>query len=370
MRIFLASLVKQKGAVCFPMIHRSNLFILASLGLLGTCAAAAEPASGSAVATIRGQTIPYSVLQTQIQGDLDSQAQQHELQIARLNASFLRTRQAFIEKEAGRLVDDRVLELEAAARKTNAAALLSAVKVAPVSDDQVRAFYDSKRAQIPQPFEQISPKIKEFLQHQAVEQANRTYLDSLRSKYQAAVAVEPLREAVGISGPERGPENAPVTIVEFSDFQCPYCGRFTPVLKQVLAAYPTQVRLVYRFMPIASIHPDAQKAAEAAVCASDQAKFWEMHDTLFSEQSSLDVASLKEKARRLGLDGTKFDQCLDSGQAAVRVKSDLNEAEHLGIEATPASFVNGRFVDGAVTFDQMRALIDDELRLPPRTAHR
>jgi len=352
------------------MIHQSKLLIALSLSLFATCAVAAEPAASSPVATIKGQTISYSALQPQIQGNLDNQEQQHELQIARLNASFLRTRQAYIEKEAGKLVDNRVLELEVAARKTTAPALMSAVKAAPVSDDQVRAFYDSQRAQIPQPFEQISPKIKEYLQNQAIEKANRAYLDSLRAKYRATITIEPLREAVGISGPERGPESAPITIVEFSDFQCPYCGRFTPVLKQVLAAYPTQVRLVYRYMPISSIHPDAQKAAEAAVCANDQAKFWEMHDTLFSEQSSLDVASLKEKARRLGLDGNKFDECLDSGQASARVKSDLNEAEHLGLEATPASFVNGRFVDGAVTFDQMTALINDELRLPPPTAHR
>ena len=288
----------------------------------------------------------------------------------RLSGTSLRTRQAYIEKEAGKLVDSRVLELEAAARKTTAPALVTAVKASPVSDEQVRAFYDSQKAQIPQSFEQISPKIKEYLQSQAVEKAKRTYLDSLRAKYRATVAVEPLREAVGVSGPERGPASARVTIVEFSDFECPYCGRFTPVLKQVLAAYPTQVRLVYRYMPISSIHPDAQKAAEAAVCANDQAKFWEMHDTLFSEQSTLDVASLKEKAKRLGLDSDKFDSCLDSGQAAALVKSDLSEAQRLGLEATPASFVNGRFVDGAVTFDQMTALINDELRLPPPTAHR
>lgn len=345
-------------------------FLIVSLSLIATCSAAADPAADSAVATIKGQAISYSALQPRIQASLDNQEQQHDLQVKRLNASFLRTRQAYIEKEAGRLVDNRVLELEAAARKTTAAALMSAVKPAPVSDDQMHAFYDSQKAQIPQPFEQISPKIKEFLQSQAVEKANRSYLNSLRAKYGAAVIVEPLREVVGTSGPERGPESAPITIVEFSDFECPYCGRFTPVLKRVLAAYPTQVRLVYRYMPISSIHPEAQKAAEAAVCANDQAKFWEMHDTLFSEQNTLDVASLKEKAKRLGLDSNKFDSCLDSGQAAALVKSDLNEAQRLGLEATPASFVNGRFVDGAVTFDQMTALINEELRLPPRTAHR
>jgi len=325
-------------------------------------AVCADPQSEAPVATIKGQVIPYSDLQPQIQSDLDRQQHQHDMQVQQLNETYQRARQAFIEGELAKLVDNRVLALEAAARRTTPEALMRAVKPAAVTDEQVKSFYDSQKAQIAEPFDQIAPKIRHYLQAQADERANRTYLDPLRVRYKASVTTEPLREQVGASGPQRGPENAQITIVEFSDFQCPYCRRFTPVLNQILSAYPSQVRLVYRYMPLSGIHPDAQKAAEAAVCAGNQGKFWEMHATLFAAQSSLDVGSLKENAKRLGLRTKQFDDCLDSGQARPTIENDLREAERLGLEATPASFVNGRFVDGSITFDQMTALINDELR--------
>ena len=316
--------------------------------------------SDAPVAVVGKQTIPYSQLRAHIQEKLDKQAEQHRIQLQQLNSSFARDQQAYIENELGKLVDDQVLQLEATNRKTTIEALRSAIKTPPVTDAQARAFYDSQKEQIAQPFAQIEPQIRQYLQNQAIEQANRRYLDSLRAKYKASVTMNPLREQIEGSGPQRGPAPAPVTIVEFSDFQCPYCGRFTPVLRQILAAYPTQVRLVYRYFPL-SIHPEAQKAAEAAACAGNQGKFWEMHDTLFAEQSSLGIDALKEKAKRLGLDAKQFDDCLDGGLAKEIVAADVEAGEKLGLAATPSSFVNGRFVNGAVTYDQMTALIEDEM---------
>jgi protein-disulfide isomerase len=128
------------------------------------------------------------------------------------------------------------------------------------------------------------------------------------------------------------------------------------------------VRLVYRYFPIASLHPQAQKAAEAAACADRQGKFWPMHDTLFAEQGALDVEALKEKAARLGLDSGRFAACLDSGAAAPAVAADIAAGQDLGIDATPGSFVNGRFVNGAVTLEEMKRLVEDELRRGALTA--
>jgi protein-disulfide isomerase len=179
-----------------------------------------------------------------------------------------------------------------------------------------------------------------------------------------------LREQVAASGPSKGPENAAVTIIEFSDFECPYCGQFEPELKRIREAYPTQVRLVYRHLPIPSLHPQAQKAAEAAICAEKQGKFWEMHDTLFSEQNALDVPALKEKANRLGLDTTKFDECLDKGEAIEALNVDLRDAQRLGLESTPSSFINGRLVNGAVGYDELTAIVNDEIKKDPTTARR
>jgi protein-disulfide isomerase len=352
------------------MFHKAASPVLELIAVALTFAAVgacnAEPADDAPIAVIGKQAVPYSKLQTQIQDQLDKQQHEHELQLQQLNLTFQRNRQAFIEAELGKLLDDRVLELEAAARKTTPTALRDATKAMPITDEQARAFYDSQKTQINQPYAQIEPQLKQFLQNQAKQRETRKYLDTLRAKYKAVVTLEPLREPVGATGPQRGLAEAPVTIIEFSDFQCPYCGRFTPVLAQVLAAYPTQVRLIYRYFPFPSLHPDAEKAAEAAVCAGNQGKFWEMHDTLFAEQGALGVAALKEKAKRLGLNVPQFDACLDDGTAGAVVATDQQAGWVLGLDATPASFVNGRFVNGAVSFDEMSRLIDDELR---RAAH-
>jgi protein-disulfide isomerase len=326
------------------------------------------PSAEAPVATVKGKVISYAELQSQIQDQLDRQQELHDAQIQQLNASFARNRGAMMQEEAGKLVDKRVLDLEAASRKTTAAALLSSIKTVPITDAQVEDFYNERATRIGQPLAKIAPKIKEHLQTQASDKAKRAYLDSLRAKYKASITLEPLREEVAASGPVRGAENAPITIVEFSDFQCPYCGQFEPELKKLLETYPTQVRLIYRNMPIPNLHPEAQKAAEAAICADKQGKFWEMHDTLFSEQNTLDVVALKEKAKRLGLDAARFDVCLDKGEAVPALNMDLREAQRLGLEATPVSFINGRFVNGAVSYDELTALINDEVQKLSATA--
>jgi protein-disulfide isomerase len=325
------------------------------------CAFAADPLADATVAVIGNRSITYSQLQQQIADSLEKQQQTHDMKRQQLDVEFMRTRQTLIETEAGKLVDNRVLALEAAAKKKTLVELLSALKPAPVTDADVHAFYDSQKAQFSQPFERLAPQIRQYLENQAADNANRKYFDSLRAKYKATVTLEPLREEVDATGPQRGAAAAPVTIVEFSDFQCPFCARYTPVLSRILAAYPSQVRLLYRYYPLTPIHPNAQKAAEAAVCADKQGKFWEMHDTLFAEQGALDVTALKEKAKRLGLDSAPFDECLDGGKALDVISADVKAGLKLGLDATPASFVNGRFVSGAATFEQLSALINDEL---------
>ena len=345
-----------------PKAPRVLTLSVACLSLLAAKAVAADPASDAPIASIGAQTLSYAQLQPSIQGKLDEQQKEHHIQLQQINLSFERTRAAYIEVQAGKLLDERVLAQEAAARKSTTEALLAALKIPPVTLEQIQAFYDGQKAQLTQPLEQVAPKIRQFLENQATERARRQYFDTLRAKYRAVVTLEPTREQVATTGPVRGPANAPVTIVEFSDFQCPFCGRYTPTLKRIQAAYPTQVRLVYRYFPLVGIHPHAQKAAEAAACANLQDKFWQMHDTLFAEQDSLDLEPLKDKAPRLGLDKTSFESCLDGGQAAPIVATDVAAGQELGLDGTPGSFVNGRFVNGAVSYEELSALIEDELR--------
>lgn len=153
----------------------------------------------------------------------------------------------------------------------------------------------------------------------------------------------------------RGKADAKVTLLEYSDFECPYCRQFYPVLKQVFDAYPDDVRLVYRHFPL-SFHPNAQKAAEASECAADQGKFWEFHDELFAATLSPDVFG--QIADKISLDRKKFDSCLSSGEKASIVQTDYNEGATAGVTGTPATFVNDFLVSGATSFTNLKTQID------------
>lgn len=162
--------------------------------------------------------------------------------------------------------------------------------------------------------------------------------------------------------PSRGPADAPVTLVEFTDYECPFCARhFRQTYRSLLAAYDGRLRYVVRNFPIRSIHPQAQKAAEAAECAREQGRFWEYHDLLFERSPALDRASLESYASQLGLDGPRFRQCLESGHTADVVERDFNDGLAYGVQSTPTFFINGRAVAGAMTLDQFREFIDAAL---------
>lgn len=155
-----------------------------------------------------------------------------------------------------------------------------------------------------------------------------------------------------------------VEIVEFSDFQCPYCGRAQPTLEQVLAEYDGKAKVVYRHYPLPA-HPNAQKAAEASECAADiggDEKFWQYHDKLFANQNALYVSNLKKFAADIGLDSKQFDACLDSGVMASRVAFDSEEGKKLGVSGTPSFFINGKKLTGAQPFSAFKAIIDSELK--------
>jgi protein-disulfide isomerase len=159
-----------------------------------------------------------------------------------------------------------------------------------------------------------------------------------------------------------GNNRAPVTLVEYSDFQCPFCKRHYPVLKQVLANYKNKVRIIYKHFPLSNIHPLAQKAAEASECASEQGKFWEMHDKIFENQESLSLDALKQWAKDLKLDSNKFNSCLDSGTYAQKVQQDYQEGVTKGVQGTPATFVNGQLISGAVPYENFSSIIDQLLK--------
>lgn len=160
--------------------------------------------------------------------------------------------------------------------------------------------------------------------------------------------------------PVRGPSEAWVTIVEFADFQCPYCARVQPTLDQIRQVYGDDVRLVFKHMPL-RFHERAVPAALAAECASEQGRFWQMHDLLFQNQPAFSDGQLRGYAERLDLDLGRFDACTTSAAAAERVESDASLARELRVPGTPAFFVNGRLIDGAVPFEDFAPVIDEAL---------
>lgn len=160
----------------------------------------------------------------------------------------------------------------------------------------------------------------------------------------------------------RGDVSAPVTLVEFSDFECPFCEKFTPVLKKILEEYQDKVRLVYKHFPLEK-NPSAQKAAEASECAAEQGKFWEYHDALFENQKTgLSVEKLKGLATELSLNAGQFNDCLDASKYAAKVQEDIKEGLSKGVGGTPTTFVNGEFVAGAVSFETLKQKIDNLLK--------
>jgi len=180
---------------------------------------------------------------------------------------------------------------------------------------------------------------------------------------QATATPAPLVAASVDDDPAWGPEDAPVTIVEFSDFQCPFCSRFfSQTYPQIRQEYEGKVRFVYRDFPLTSIHENAQKAGEAGECADDQGKFWDYHDTLFNNATALDDASLKSYASQLGLDTGAFDQCLDSGKYTEEVQKDYQEGISYGVTGTPAFFINGVSIIGAQPYANFKAAIDAALQ--------
>jgi protein-disulfide isomerase len=179
-----------------------------------------------------------------------------------------------------------------------------------------------------------------------------------------ADAAPPVAVAIG-SSPSQGPASAKVVVVEFGDFECPYCGEEEPIVTQMLSDYAGRIRFVFKEFPLSSIHPYAELAAEAALAANAQGKFWPYHDTLYANQSALARSDLDTYASKVGLDMTKFDAALDDGTYVAAVAADVAEGTALGVDGTPTFFVNGIAVVGAVPYSQLQGVIDAQLAPKP-----
>ena len=226
---------------------------------------------------------------------------------------------------------------------------------AELTDEEIDAFFAENEGRIRGGREELEDQVRAYL-------AEQRFVEQLEDGHEIEYLLEPYRLSVDPgNGPERGAADAPVTIVEWSDFECPYCKRVLPTLERLLEEYPTEVRLVFRHFPLHAIHPNAQAAAEAAVCAQDLGAFWELHDLMFEEQDTLSASDLKDKAERAGLDAEAFAVCMEAEDTPDRVEADRRAGIEVGVNGTPALFVNGRPLAGAVAYEDLAAVVEDEV---------
>jgi protein-disulfide isomerase len=229
------------------------------------------------------------------------------------------------------------------------------------SEEQIQQVYEENKEDLEdQPLDNVRPQIVTFLRQQQQAERQEEFVAELKKKHATTISLRPPVVDVSDGGREaRGNPHAPVTIIEFSDYECPFCKRVVPTINQVLATYGDKVRFVYRDYPL-SFHQHARPAAEAARCAQAQGKFWEYHDKLFAS-SDLSADKLKALAGEVGLDQAKFEECLRTKPFAAAIDKDFADASAAGVSGTPAFFINGRFLSGAQPFEKFKEMIDDEL---------
>lgn len=265
------------------------------------------------------------------------------------------------------MIDQYVVE-EAAkkAKLTPVEYLKTEIKSTPVTEADARKYYDEHKSSIDaqtnnRPFDQIKAPLMSALQRRQDGQEREALLDKLKDENKVKVLMEAPRTTIASAGhPWTGGKDAPVTVVEFSDFQCPYCRAAEPTVKAVRDKYGDKVKFVYMDFPL-GMHAHAMEAANAAQCASDQNKFWQYHDALFADQSKLDAVSLKATAAKAGLDTKQFDTCFDSQKKLPSIRAEQAEGSAAGVSATPTFFVNGREIEGAESLPVFQNTIDDEL---------
>ena len=309
------------------------------------------PTDSRVAATVNGEAITIGELDGWIKEDLFKRE---------VTAAPESQRYKIRSEAIDRMIDQRVLEQEAKKRGVPPGSLLEIEAEArgPVTDKEVKAFYKEHKDRIQGggDLEELMPRIRSYLERTRPEEV----MADLRSTATVKVELVRPRSIVAGTGPSRGPADARVVIVEFSDYQCPFCRRAEPTLNEIVKRYPKDVRWEYRHYPLGN-HPQAMPAAKAAVCAEAQGKFWQYHDKLFAQEGSMDAAGLLDYAREVELDVALFEACQEAPDTLARVKADQQAGAEAGASGTPSFFVNGIYLNGARPVDEFETLIKAEL---------
>lgn len=321
---------------------RFTLVTIMILALAGVGTAAED-----VVATVGGTSI------TRAQLEKHAKAKLVEIENERYQA---------LKEGLDELVADELFKQEAAARKISPDQLESqevTAKAGEPTDAEIQHVYDANKAQLGgQTLEQLKPRIVEFLRDQKASARREQFLTELKGKYKTTTELRAPVVEVGTGGrPEKGPKDAPVTMIVFSDYECPFCRRAEDTVEKVLKTYEGKIRYVFRDYPL-PFHQKARPAAVAANCAISQGKFWEYNQKLF--KGDLTPDGLKKMAGEVGLDPKKFDECVAKNDQKS-IDKDVEEGGSVGVNGTPAFFINGRSLSGAQPFEAFKEIIDDEL---------
>lgn len=280
-------------------------------------------------------------------------------------------------KALDQLIEERILEDQARRENLTVDQLLqkhvySQIKKDP-TDEQMEVFYES--LDTAQPFEAVRGTMLEKLREFRINKARTAYIASLKEQSKVAVTLpEPRAElAMNENTPVRGSKNAPVMVVEFADYQCPYCKALEPQLEQLKREFGDKVSIAFKDFPIPQ-HANAQKMAEIAHCAGDQGKYWELHDFMFNELKAFDMKQVDNRAQALNMDVAKLNQCVASDSDAAAISANAAEGRDLGVTGTPTVFINGRYLTGNAKYEVLRDIVQQELAgtgsVPQQTAQR
>lgn len=315
--------------------------------------------SGEVLAMVKGSPITFKDLEKGLSG--------------RPKGTFIKAQSEFFQAKKQALDDflyDHLLERYAKDKGvsvTDANTKQVTQKIKKVRDRDVEKFYNDfkkdaeKQGRRLPPLEQVSDRIRNKLKQDRMTERRTAFFDELKRRYKVQYHLTPPRVDVAFgTNPPKGSKKAPVTIVEFSDFECPYCKRGAETLQKVLKEYGRKVKVYYRDFPL-GFHKKAVPAAVAARCAGEQGKFWQYHDKLF-ETRKLGQDELLTHAKAMKLNMKKFEPCLKENKYKKKVDEDMQAGTNVGVSGTPAFFVNGIPLSGAVPFENFKEIIDEELK--------
>ncbi|MBU4483947.1 thioredoxin domain-containing protein [bacterium] len=283
-----------------------------------------------------------------------------ENQLSKLRLQIYNTKRTVLDQ----LIEEKLLQIAAEeAHKTVPQFLQEEVnaKIVPPTEDEIKAFYKEKRGSSKKSYNELKPQVNSYLTQSKIRKEKSDLISKLKEKYQIDVKMETPRKKINISGdPFLGPKDAPITLIEFADFECPFCQKIQPTIVKLMETYKDKVKLVFKNFPL-NFHKNARKAHLAAACVNEQDKFWEYKHMLFENQKNLKESNLKEYAKNLKIDMKKFSDCFTKEKYSDDIDRDVNAGKDIGVTGTPAFFINGIMISGTRPYEAFVEIIEQEL---------